>query len=180
MSRHMDNWEVCNDNRDADRVASKPQGIEFIPNGPEPGWTFASSYVHFATHADLPGSVQGVNEPFILPGQVDKRKDSDGFLTMSKVLGLELMADMVVLSACLTGRGKLPEVKEQKTGVLPSPSMVQRDMPTIIREIGMPARLPKPRGISHGRLKGQSPGKRNRFPLIIKSTKKGQKYNRSP
>ena len=74
----------------------------------------------------------------------------------------------------------LPEVKEQKTGVLPSPSMVQRDMPTIIREIGTPARLPKPRGISHGRLKGQSPGKRNRFLLIIQSTKKGQKYNRSP
>ena len=74
----------------------------------------------------------------------------------------------------------LPEVKELKTGVLPSPSMVQRDMPTIIREIGMPARLPKPRGISRGRLKGQSPGKRNRFPLIIKSTQKGQKYNRSP
>ena len=74
----------------------------------------------------------------------------------------------------------LPEVKEQKTGVLPSPSMVLRDMPAIIREIGTPARLPKPRGISHGRMKGQSPGKRNRFPLIIKSTKKGQKYNRSP
>jgi CHAT domain-containing protein/Tfp pilus assembly protein PilF len=66
-------------------------------------------YVHFATHADLPGSVQGVNEPFILLGQVDKRKDSDGFLTMSKVLGLELRADMVVLSACLTGRGKVME-----------------------------------------------------------------------
>ena len=66
-------------------------------------------YVHFATHADLPGNVQGVNEPFILLGQVDNAKEEDGFLTMSKVLGLSLNADMVVLSACLTGRGKVME-----------------------------------------------------------------------
>ncbi len=66
-------------------------------------------YLHFATHADLPGKVQGVNEPFILLGQVENRGDDDGFLTMSKVLGLELRADMVVLSACLTGRGKVME-----------------------------------------------------------------------
>ena len=53
--------------------------------------------------------MQGVNEPFILLGQTDKREDNDGFLTMSKVLGLELRADMVVLSVCLTGRGKVME-----------------------------------------------------------------------
>jgi CHAT domain-containing protein len=66
-------------------------------------------YLHFATHADLPGKVQGVNEPFILLGQVENRGDDNGFLTMTKVLGLELTADMVVLSACLTGRGKVME-----------------------------------------------------------------------
>ncbi len=74
----------------------------------------------------------------------------------------------------------LPEVKEQKEGVLPSPSMVQRDMPAIIREIGTPAKLPKPRGKSPGRLKGQSPGKRDRSPVIKKNTQKGQKRLRAP
>jgi hypothetical protein len=74
----------------------------------------------------------------------------------------------------------LPEIKEHKAWVLPSPSMVQRDMSAIIREIGTPARLPKPRGKSPGRLKGQSPGKRNRSPVIKKNTQKGKKYDRSP
>jgi CHAT domain-containing protein len=66
-------------------------------------------YLHFATHADLPGKVQGVNEPFILLGQVDNITGDDGLLTMSKVLGLKLNAEMVVLSACLTGRGQVME-----------------------------------------------------------------------
>ncbi|MBW1947822.1 MAG: CHAT domain-containing protein, partial [Deltaproteobacteria bacterium] len=66
-------------------------------------------YVHFATHADFPGKVQGINEPFILLGQVDNAKGDDGFLTMSEVLDLKLNADMVVLSACLTGRGQVME-----------------------------------------------------------------------
>jgi CHAT domain-containing protein len=64
-------------------------------------------YLHFATHADLPGKVQGVNEPFLLLGQVDNDAGDDGLLTMSKVLGLNLNAEMVVLSACLTGRGQV-------------------------------------------------------------------------
>ncbi len=66
-------------------------------------------YVHFATHVDLPGKVQGINEPFILLGQVENREGDNGFLTMSKVLVLQLRADMVVLSACLTGCGKVME-----------------------------------------------------------------------
>jgi CHAT domain-containing protein len=66
-------------------------------------------YLHFATHADLPGRVQGKNEPFILLGQVENTGLDDGFLTLSEVLGLKLRADMVVLSACLTGRGKVME-----------------------------------------------------------------------
>jgi CHAT domain-containing protein len=64
-------------------------------------------YIHFATHADLPGKLQGVNEPFLLLGQVDNRGGNDGFLTMSEVLGLELSAEMVALSACITGRGQV-------------------------------------------------------------------------
>jgi CHAT domain-containing protein len=66
-------------------------------------------YLHFATHSDLLGKLQGINEPFILLGQVDNIGYDDGFLTMSEVLGLSLDADMVVLSACLTGRGKIME-----------------------------------------------------------------------
>jgi len=64
-------------------------------------------YLHFATHADLPGTVQGIKEPFILLGQVENKKGDDGFLTLSEVLGLKLKADLVVLSACNTGRGRM-------------------------------------------------------------------------
>ena len=66
-------------------------------------------YLHFATHADLPGRVQGIREPFLLLGQVGNKGRDNGFLTLSKVLGLQLRADMVVLSACLTGQGKVME-----------------------------------------------------------------------
>jgi len=62
-------------------------------------------YVHFATHASLPGMVQGVNEPFILLSQVENQGD-DGFLTLSEVAGMKLTADLVALSACVTGRGR--------------------------------------------------------------------------
>ena len=63
-------------------------------------------YIHFATHASLPGMIQGINEPFILLGQVENKDKDDGFLTLSEVLDLRLNADMVVLSACVTGVGK--------------------------------------------------------------------------
>jgi len=64
-------------------------------------------YLHFATHADLPGRVQGIREPFLLLGQVGNTGPDNGFLTLSKVLGLKLNAEMVALSACVTGRGKV-------------------------------------------------------------------------
>jgi len=66
-------------------------------------------YLHFATHADLPGKVQGMKEPFLILGQVENRGTDDGFVTLSEVLVLRLDADMVVLSACSTGRGKMME-----------------------------------------------------------------------
>lgn len=66
-------------------------------------------YLHFATHADLPGKVQGIKEPFILLGQVENKGNDDGFLTLSEVLGLKLQAEMVVLSACSTGKGRMME-----------------------------------------------------------------------
>jgi CHAT domain-containing protein/tetratricopeptide (TPR) repeat protein len=64
-------------------------------------------YIHFATHAGLPGEVQGVKEPFILLGQVENKRNDDGFLTLSEVLELTLDSDMVVLSACSTGKGRI-------------------------------------------------------------------------
>jgi CHAT domain-containing protein/Tfp pilus assembly protein PilF len=66
-------------------------------------------YLHFATHADLPGKIQGIKEPFIILGQVENRGNDDGFLTLSEVLELKLNADLVVLSACSTGKGKMTE-----------------------------------------------------------------------
>lgn len=63
-------------------------------------------YLHFATHADLGGIVQGIQEPFLLLGQVENEPVDDGFLTLSEVLDFKIDADLVVLSACLTGRGK--------------------------------------------------------------------------
>jgi len=65
--------------------------------------------LHFATHADLPGNIQGINEPFLLLGQVENDPQDDGFLTLTEVLDIPLDADMVVLSACITARGKTME-----------------------------------------------------------------------
>ncbi len=63
-------------------------------------------YLHFATHASLPGLIREVNEPFILLSQQDKQAGNDGFLTLSEVLDLRLSARLVMLSACVTGVGK--------------------------------------------------------------------------
>jgi len=63
-------------------------------------------YLHFATHASLPGMIKDVNEPFILLGRGSFGPASDRFFTLSEVLDLRLQADMVMLSACLTGIGK--------------------------------------------------------------------------
>ncbi len=64
-------------------------------------------YIHFATHAGLAGEVRGIQEPFILLGQVENKGGDDGMLTLSEVLALPLDADMVVLSACSTGKGRV-------------------------------------------------------------------------
>ena len=60
----------------------------------------------------------------------------------------------------------LPEAN----GKTPSPAMVQRDFGRIIRQIGTPAKPPKPRGKSPGRAKGYEPGRRKRQPVLKKAT----------
>jgi len=62
--------------------------------------------VMFATHGLVPGDIDGLMEPALAlsPPQV-AGGEGDGLLTMSKVLGLKLNADWVVLSACNTAAG---------------------------------------------------------------------------
>ncbi len=59
-------------------------------------------YILFSTHGLLGGEFRGVSEPSLaltLPGNPPNR---DGFLTMNEVIGLDINAEMVILSACNT------------------------------------------------------------------------------
>ncbi len=55
-------------------------------------------YVLFSLHGLIPGEVSYVDQPALIL--------ADGLFMMSEVFGLNLNADMVMLSACNTGRGK--------------------------------------------------------------------------
>ncbi len=73
---------------------------------------------------------------------------------------------------------KLPRPWERYLPVRPggvaSPSQTQRDFRRIIRQFGTPAKPPKPRGISPGRVKGARPPPRP--PLdVVRKGKKGKK-----
>jgi CHAT domain-containing protein len=58
--------------------------------------------VSFATHGLVPGDLDGLAEPALA---MAAGGDSDGLLTLTKVLSLRLAADWVVLSACNTAAG---------------------------------------------------------------------------
>jgi CHAT domain-containing protein len=62
-------------------------------------------FIHFATHGLLPVE-SGIKEPALVLSYEGERKD-DMLLTLSEILRLKLRADMVVLSACNTGSGKV-------------------------------------------------------------------------
>ena len=62
-------------------------------------------FIHFATHGILPVE-SGIKEPALVLSYDGKGQD-EMLLTMSEILGLRLRADMVVLSACNTGSGKV-------------------------------------------------------------------------
>ena len=60
--------------------------------------------IMFATHALIPGDLDGLTQPAIALSAPDVTGDGgDGLLTMEEVLRLRLDADWVVLSACNTG-----------------------------------------------------------------------------
>jgi CHAT domain-containing protein len=62
--------------------------------------------VMFATHGLVPGDLSGLTEPALaLTAPSIAGIPGDGLLTMTKILGLRLNADWVVLSACNTAAG---------------------------------------------------------------------------
>ena len=64
----------------------------------------ATRVVAFATHGLAAGDLNGLNEPALAltSPEVSGDEESDGLLSMSEILGLDLNADWVVLSACNT------------------------------------------------------------------------------
>jgi CHAT domain-containing protein len=62
-------------------------------------------YIHFATHGIL--GLTDATPPSLVLALAGEQRGEDGFLTLGEVTGLRLSADLVVLSACQTGRGKL-------------------------------------------------------------------------
>jgi CHAT domain-containing protein len=61
-------------------------------------------YVHFATHGIL-GLDQGKQPALVL--NLVGNDGEDGFLRLDEITGLKLNADLVVLSACRTGQGRM-------------------------------------------------------------------------
>ena len=63
--------------------------------------------IHLATHG-LFDNVQGLNSGIALtPSPSSQNEGSDGLLTAGEILDLNLNAELVVLSACDTGRGRI-------------------------------------------------------------------------
>jgi len=60
--------------------------------------------IAFATHALVPGDIDGLNQPALALSAPSITGDNeDGLLTMGEILRLKINADWVVLSACNTG-----------------------------------------------------------------------------
>ncbi|MFL5696456.1 MAG: transposase [Ktedonobacteraceae bacterium] len=64
-------------------------------------------------------------------------------------------------------------------GSVPTLAQVRRAMPTLLHQLGTPARPPQPRGKAPGRAKGFHPKPRTRHPVIRKTSKKQKKSKKS-
>ncbi len=59
-------------------------------------------------------------------------------------------------------------------------AQVRRAMPTLLTQLGTPARPPQPRGKASGRAKGFHPKPAQRYPVILKTSKKRKKRKTAP
>jgi len=74
--------------------------------------------VAFATHGLVAGDLDGLEQPALaLTPPEEASEDNDGLLQMGEVLGLEMNADWVVLSACNTASGDKSLANEGLTGL---------------------------------------------------------------
>lgn len=64
-------------------------------------------YLIFAAHGILKGQMGLIDEPSLVLTKLNDKPDEDGFLTAGEVLGLDLNADLVSLTACHTGEGEI-------------------------------------------------------------------------
>jgi len=67
----------------------------------------AYRYLVFSCHGILPDEVDQIRQPALVLSNPDPETHQDGFLTMSDVFQFTLNADLVTLSACNTGMGKI-------------------------------------------------------------------------
>jgi CHAT domain-containing protein len=60
--------------------------------------------ISFATHAVVPGEIEGTTEPALVlsPGPDENNSKNDGLLTANEIADLALDANLVILSACNT------------------------------------------------------------------------------
>ena len=65
------------------------------------------SILHFATHAVMGDEVKWINQPSLILSPDLTGQPDDGLLKMSEIFNLQLNANLVVLSACETARGKM-------------------------------------------------------------------------
>jgi tetratricopeptide (TPR) repeat protein len=63
--------------------------------------------LHFAVHAILDDAVKWITQPALVLSLEGNEEPYDGFLQMREIVDLRLNADLVVLSACDTARGRL-------------------------------------------------------------------------